>query len=263
MVSANVIEKALNNPSDALFPHSYGKQVQIQSIQDDINSIIADVQWGFFTEVQTSSANLLGQFETFANIINAMHSPVLADFNQLPAGSCRDGAETLINTTRTQTGFNAGNCATRVNNAVANIIQKIDKLFENFNHQFSEIQQIVVKSYIKSNLFVDKPGDVIKQMDTFFNKVDSRWKEQKPEFTKLRSQLATDLAAEHAKLSVCNSDVITFAETMFRLTSSQIDSCNEFNQQQRAGARAAAPQNNIMGEAMNFMNNFTFRFAQE
>lgn len=262
MAAANVIEPALINPADPLFPHSYAKQAQIQNIQDDIDSIVAEVQRGFLEETKKSSSNLLSEFESFANTINAKHAPVLADFIELPAGSCRDGAETLINTTRTQTGFNAGNCATRVNNAIANIMAKVDKLFENFNRQFSEIQQIVVKSYIKSNLFVDMPDVVIEKMDRFFDNVDARWKEQKPEFSKLRAQLATDLAAEHAKLSTCNADVVTFADTMFRLTSGQIDSCREFNQAQRAGARASA-QRNYMEEAMNFMNSYTFRFAQE
>lgn len=265
MAAANVIEPiqpALINPADPLFPHSYGKQAEIQSIQNDIDSIVAEVQRGFLEETRVSSANLLNQFETFANTINAKHAPVLTAFNQLPAGSCRDGAETLINTTRTQTGFNAGNCATRVNTAVANIIAKIDRLFENFNRQFSEIQQIVIKSYIKSNLFVDMPDVVIDKMDSFFNNVDARWKEQKPEFSKLRAQLAADLAVEHAKLTSCNAEVVVFADTMFGLTAGQISSCEEFNQAQRAGARAAAPRN-YMEEAMNFMNSYTFTFAQE
>lgn len=261
MANAAAREPRLINPADPLFPHSYAKQAEIQAIQDDIDSIIADVQWGFFSEVQNSSAELLSQFGIFADKINTMHAPVLADFTALPPSSCRDGAETLLNTTRTQTGFQAGNCANRVNNAITVILEKIDKLFENFNRQFSEIQQIVVKSYIKSNLFVDMPDEVITKMDRFFNNVDARWKEQKPEFSKLRNQLRADLTAEHGKLATCTKDVVTFAETMFGLTLGQIDACKEYTQSQRAGARASASRN-FIEEAMSYMNSAQFRFSQ-
>lgn len=169
MTSANSIEPLMMIPVDDVFPYSYEKQAAIQTIQDEINDIVAEVQWGFFNEVQNSSSFLVRHFQDLVSVVNDLHGPILSDFSQLPKDECRDGAEVLINTTRDQTGFKGANCATRVNNAITSILAGTETLFENFNRQFSEIQQIVVKSFIKNNLFVGMPDDVTRKMDKNYN----------------------------------------------------------------------------------------------
>lgn len=249
------------NPSDPLFPHSFNKQSQLQEIQDDINLIIAEVQWGFYEEVKASSGASVDNFENLANAINALHAPILADFTELDPSSCRDGAETLINVTRTQTGFHAGNCASRLYNAVTAHVAKIGSLFENFNAQFSEIQQIVVKSFIQSNLFVDMPTDVMNKMDAKYELVKTRWDAQKPSFVALRAQLKKDLDEEIEKLQVCQSESTTLATTLYNMVRGQIDVCIEFNQNGNARARAGpASSRNFVAEAMNYLANHQFEF---
>lgn len=252
------------NPSEPLFPHSFEKQAEVQAIQDDINGIIGEVQWGFFEEVQGSSAESLAKIEILANQINELHAPIYEAFSQLPAGSCRDGAETLINTTRTQTGFHAGNCASRLNNAVSNVLTRIGQLFENFNSQFSEIQQIVVKSFIKSNLFVDVPTDVMNKMDANYNFVKARWDELRPDFVELRNRLKAELATENTNLQSCQQESVNLATTLYGITRSQIDVCIEFNQNENQRARAGPTSNrNFVEEAVNFIANYHFEYPYQ
>lgn len=260
MTSANSIQPAMNIPSEEVFPYSYEKQEEIQSIQDEIDQVVTDVQWAFFNEVHNSSSSLVKHFKNFADTINEQHASILSDFIQLPENSCRDNAETLINTTRTQTGFNGGNCANRVNNAITSILARTDSLYEDFNRQFSEIQQIVVKSYIKSNLFIDSTELVKGNMDENFNLVKTRWDELKPNFNSIREQLKADLNEEDAKLTICHLDSVAFAESMYRLTRSQIEVCQENAAAGVARARVAN-EHNYVAEALSFMNSFEVRYA--
>lgn len=252
------------NPSDPLFPYSFGKQVQIQAIQDDINEIIAQVQWGFFEEVQGASAESLTKFENLANRINELHAPIYEDFSQLPPSSCRDGAETLINTTRIQTGFHAGNCASRLDNAVSSILADTNQLFENFNSQFSEIQQIVVKSFVQSNLFVDLPTDVMGKMDDNHVMVEARWDALRPDFVELRNKLKGELSSENSILQNCQQESVNLATTLYGMTRGQIDVCIEYSQNVNQRARAApVSSRNFIEEAVNFLANHKFEYPYQ
>lgn len=262
LTSANPLAPAIQFPNNDIFPYSYQKQEAIQSVQNEIDDVIADVQIGFFMEVQNSSEYLLQHIEDLANTVSGIYASILDDFDAVKKGECRDGVESIINLTRSQSGYTAGNCATRVNKDITSILARNYNLFENFNRQFSEIQQIVVKSFIKNNLFIDKPEEVIRKMDDNYNLVKARWDELKPDFTTLRAALRNELIVEDAKFAICHFDVMEFVESMYRNIRGQIDECNYFENNANARASAANGRDYI-AEAMTLSNNFKARFSEE
>lgn len=262
LTSANPLAPSIQFPNIDIFPSSFEKQEAIQVIQNQIDEVIVDVQIGFFMEVKNSSEYLLQHIEDLANTISGLHDSIMSDFVNVKEGTCRNYVEEIIKLTKSVSGSNAGNCALDVNNAITSILTRSDDLFENFNRQFSEIQQIVVKSFIKNNLFIDKPEEVIRKMDDNYNLVKTRWDNLKPDFTSLRAALRNDLVIKDATFAICHSNIEKYVEEMYRLSRGQIEQCN-YNENNENAQASAASDRNYVAEAIILSNNFKAQYSVE
>lgn len=204
---------------------------------------------------------MLQHIEDLSNSVSGTYASILDDFDGVKNGTCRDDVKEIIERTRSVAGSNAGICADLANNAITSVLARNDNLFENFNRQFSEIQQIVVKSFIKNNLFIDKPEEVIRKMNDNYDLVSTRWDELKPDFTRLRAVLRNELVIEDAKFAICHSDIVGFVDDMYRLARSQIDKCN-YNGNDVNALASAVDGRDYYAEAMTLANNFNARYGE-
>lgn len=211
---------------------SWEYQNELQSIQSEIDIAIADVQNGFFSVLSSSTSQTLEQYQNHTIDIENLHAPIYERFQRLAEGSCRATTETLINLTRDQTGFGASNCANDYDVAVRRIINDLSIEFNNFNLQFAQLQQIVVKGFIQQNIFLT-PEDASSKMKNMLDIVSKRWADVKPNLASLRASLSNRVAIQNRELTNCHNNVESFAVNMYSMVNTQLTQCENFNNSKR------------------------------
>lgn len=176
------------------------------------------------------------QYENHINAVEEEYTPHLETFEQLPAGSCKDEANNLLNTIIRFTGFEASNCAKAYDNVVSEKVADANKELVRFDAVYSDIQSFVVKSFIRQNFFV-YPQEIESTIVDVLKVVQDRWNLTKPEFEAVRRNLAISIGVENIQLGECHDSILQLAVNQFAWFRSIANTCVEFNTPQRASDR--------------------------
>jgi hypothetical protein len=220
-------DKKLIHP-DFLFVHAWEYQAILTNLQADINSAIQEVQTAVSNVLKTSTSQTLTQYETHVNDVQAEYEPHLEQFQTLKPGDCRNDAEGILNRTASSTGYRASNCAAAYDNRVQNEVAIANRAFVRFDDLFSQVQSIVVKSFIGSNQFLT-PEDIQDKITEIYELVNGKWAGSKPEIEAVRRNLASAITAQNIELGNCHQANLNYATMFFGMFREAVQICIDFD----------------------------------
>lgn len=221
------IDNFLIHP-DFVFENAWHHQELLGELQDNINEAIFDVQTAVSSVLEGSTGKALTQHEGHINDLLTLRQPLAEAFDKLKDGSCRNSAQTILDSTTEITGFEASNCVTRYSESVDKDIARATAALVKFDDLYGLVQQIVVKSFIGKNKFVN-PEDISDTITAMYALVEARWADAKPTMDALKQELSSKINAHQAKLDDCNDYNIETALFGFRFVERQINTCKEFD----------------------------------
>jgi hypothetical protein len=223
---------------DFLFVHSWEYQARLAELQADINESIEEVQTAVSSVLKESSDNTLRQYQTHVGEVEEVYVPMLEGFQVLKPGDCRNDAEDVLNRTTTNTGYRASNCAATYDNRIQLAITAARNSLENFDGLFSQVQSIVVKSFIGRNSFVH-PESIEDKIIEIYDLVKKGWEESKPEVEMTKRGLTSAIAAQFSELVKCHQANLNYAKTFFGMFEDMVQTCIDFDNTPNPFARSA------------------------
>lgn len=208
-----------------LINKAWSRQFDLNLLQDQIDVAIADVQNGFFEVLKNSTSQALSQHETHNRQIDDIHKVIYERFSRLPEGSCRNTVQNMIDLEREASGFSGSNCMRFYDRDVTPIITETNFEFTKNNRLLSELQQIVVKAFIKQNIHLT-PSDAADTMDKIFDHVNKQWLSIRPSLEDLRIAMRTRIGNRFRELVNCHGNVFGFSVTGYeRIESYMYEQC--------------------------------------
>lgn len=220
-------EVKLQNPG-LLFETAWNYQEQLLGLQDDINESIEEVVTAVSTILKSSTQETLGQYELLYDDIDDIYAPLLVGFNALKPSDCRDTAERALNDTTQFAGFDASICAQTYDDDVRMSIAAANRALSGIDGLYSQVQLIVVKSFIGKNAFT-MSDDIEDTIAKIFELVSNRWANSKPDLESLKSRLAAEIAGKNKELGECNVQISDDVASLSGRFQRMVQTCVTFN----------------------------------
>jgi hypothetical protein len=200
----------------------------LTELQGEINDSIEEVQVAVSSVLKSSTSQTLTQYQTHVDEVEAVYVPMLDNFQTLKPGDCRNDAEDILNRTTTNTGYRASNCASVYDTRVRSEIAVATKALSRFDDLYNQVQNIVVKSFIGQNSFVN-PEAIEDKIIEIFDLVKGRWEGSKPEIEAVRRNLASAITAQNAELGNCHQANLNYAKNFFKMFEDTVQICIDFD----------------------------------
>lgn len=213
---------------DFALEHAWEYQALLTEMQTEINGLVNEMQTLVSNILESSTSETLTQYYTHIVAIQAEYVPMLEAFNALAPGECRTNAETMLNSTTQFTGFETSNCASVYNQRVKLEIDNANKALVRFDDLYSQVQTIVVKGFIAQNAFLT-PEQIVDDITYIYEAVQARWAISKPELEAVKNTLQTVIADQNRILGNCHNSVQNFAQVMFGMFRSSVQTCSDYN----------------------------------
>lgn len=191
--------------------------------------------------LKTYTNEVLRQYQTNIQEIEAEYAPHYETFNRLAPGNCRDNAYTILNSVITFTGFEGSNCAKYYDNEVRAILAGTQGALDGFDEVFSQLQSIAVKAFVGQNAFLN-PGEIEYKIVEIFNLVRARWEESKPQFQGVRISLLQSIGMELSQLRDCHKWIVEVAHGQFEFFNSIAKTCTEYGLESLMGRSVNAEE---------------------
>ncbi|CAO1315285.1 unnamed protein product [Diamesa hyperborea] len=150
-----------------MFFSAWEYQSKLTSLQQDINLQLKAIRTSVSNVLRSSSTQTLEQTERNTVSIWSQDVPVRDILFALESTACTDNMKSILNQVTKYSGFQSSNCITRYDESVETELKAAYALLEKYESLFSDIQQIVVKSFIQSNIFLTSDTIIIKFQSTF------------------------------------------------------------------------------------------------
>lgn len=193
--------------------------------------MIQEVHTAVSVVLKESTSVTLHQFEDHVEIIVTEYNPYLVDFNELAPGACRDRAETMLTDTVSFSGFDGAVCASKYNEKVQTKIDIASKSLVRFDDVYSQVQSIVVKSFIGQNVYTN-PDDIQKKFKDIFDLAEGKWNASRPEIESVVNDLASSIDKQNIELGRCHDKIMDDAVAQFGRFGRMVQTCNDFNNSQ-------------------------------
>lgn len=213
---------------DFLFTSAWEYQVKLQEFQEKINAVVHAVIVAVSEVLEGSTAETLKQYEDHVNVIEKIYAPSLKSFEGLKPGSCRNSAETILNQTTLFTGFKASNCAYTYNSRVTTEVNDANKALVRFDDVYTQVQSIVVKAFVGSNVFLT-PEDIQEKFIEIYKLVTDRWEETEPEIEAVKRNLQTRITNQNVELGRCHGEIETETEGEYKRFRDMVKVCEDFD----------------------------------
>lgn len=216
-------DKKLIHP-DFLFKHAWEYQNLLADLQGDINKAIEEVQVAVSSVLKSSTNQTLKQYEDHTEAVEDAYVPFMEQFKAVKPGQCRTDGEVNLFNTATQSGYRAGLCSYTYHSKVDIEVANANKALVRFDDLYSQVQSIVIKSFIGYNQFLT-PEDIQDKITEIYELVEGRWAGSKPEIESVRRNLAAAIAAQNTELGNCHNANINYINRIFTLHAEMVQVC--------------------------------------
>jgi hypothetical protein len=213
---------------DFLFVHSWEYQTRLTELQTDIDKTIEEVQTAVSSVLKESADNTLRLYETHVSDVEEIYVPMLDGFKVLKPGDCRNDAEDVLNRTTTNTGYRASNCASTYDNRIQSAINLARNSLTDFGGLYSQVQSIVMKSFIGRNSFIE-PETIKDKIVEIYELVKDKWEISRPEVEMVKSSLSSAIAVQFDELTKCHAANLNYAKTFFGMFAETVQICIDFD----------------------------------
>lgn len=213
---------------DFVFLHSWEYQERLIDLQGDINESIEEIQVAVSSVLKSSTSQTLQQFESHISDVEGIYVPMLAAFQTLNPGNCRNDAEDVLNRTTTNTGYRASICAATYDIRVRTEVDAAANALSHFNGLNSQVQSIVVKAFVGQNKYAN-PEAIEDKITEIFDIVKGKWEGSKPEIHGIRENLASSISAQNGELVKCHEANLKTAATFYAMFEDMVQVCIDFD----------------------------------
>ncbi|CAO1350975.1 unnamed protein product [Diamesa serratosioi] len=225
---------------DELFITANDFQNKLTSLQQDINLQLTAIRTSVSNVLRSSSSQTLAQIENNSIAILEQDAPVREIVFALESTSCTNNLRSLLNGFTEFSGFPSSTCVARYDDSVQSALKAAYALLEKYEGIFSEVQQIVVKSFIRQNAFLT-PDAIIETIQNQYEIRAQEWEKIRPDIESFVKSLAGNVAVFNAVLESCFANVQTSLTPSYNLLLSEVAVCKEFDNTRTPFAKLATP----------------------
>lgn len=214
--------------TEELFITAKDYQSRLTALQQDINLQLTAIRTSVSNVLTLSSGKTLEQIENNTIAILALDAPVRAVVGPLDSTACIDNLKNLLEGTTEFSGFPSSTCVARYEESVRSALKTAYALLEKFEGLFVDVQQVVIKSFIKRNAFLT-PDLIIETFTNQYNAQAEDWERIRPEIESFVKSLSGNVAVFNNVLESCFSNIQTNLIPTYSRIVAEIAVCKEFD----------------------------------
>lgn len=198
-------------------------------LQEDINQVLNQIQTAVSSVLETSTNETLEEYEDHVNSILAFDTAVSEGTLRInPDSMCRALLENNLLLTTNLTGFESSNCAASYNTKVSLEIGNFTMKLLRYNNIYENVQQIIVQSFIKQNVFTS-PDDIEATFHRIYNNILESWNMSKPQIDDLIQALKEAITNANVLLDGCHDRLLTFITPSYNNLLNNVEMCISFD----------------------------------
>lgn len=213
---------------ELLFVNAWEYQSKLTSLQQDINLQLIAIRTSVSNVLRSSSTQTLEQTERNAVSIWSQDAPVRDIVFALENTACTYNIKSILNKVTEYSGFPSSNCIARYDKSVQAELKAAYALLEKYEGLFSEIQQIVVKSFIQENIFLTSQAIILKFQSQLKTSIED-WEKTRFNIASFIQSLTTNVAVFNTVLESCYNDVQLNLVPSYNLVLAEVSICKEFD----------------------------------
>ena len=214
--------------TETLFESAWEYEEKFTTLQQDIDLQLTAIRLTVSTVLKSSSSETLSQIENNTLAILEKEAPIRDVVFNLDPTACTNNLRTVLNGVTEFSGFPSSTCVARYDTAVQTVLKDAYAMLEQYNGLFKEVQQIVVRSFIRQNAFLT-PEVIAQTFKTQYETLSANWDKVNPDIESFVKTVTRRVSANNVILNTC------FNTTQANLTPSysriidEVDICNEFD----------------------------------
>lgn len=214
--------------TDSLFIKAWEYHNKFISLQNDINLQLAAVRNSVSNVLRISSNTTLKQIEENSVAILEKDAFVRDTLFSLEITACTNNLKSLLNGVTEFSGFPSSNCINRYDEGVKIELNDSLIIMEKYNGLFNEVQQIVIKSFIRQNAFLT-PDAIIATFENQYEFLIEKWEKIVPSIEIFVKSLAGNIAVHKTALDGCFNIVQVNLTPSYNRIVDEIIACHEFD----------------------------------
>lgn len=210
------------------------------ALQQDINLQLTAIRTSVSNVLRSSSSQTLEQIENNTVAILDQDAPVRETLFAIEKTACTNNLRSLLDGVTEFSGFPSSTCVARYDDSVQSALKAAYALLEKYEGLFSEVQQIVVKSFVKQNAFLT-PEAIIETFQSQYQTRSEDWERIRPDIETFVKSLSGNVAVFNTVLKTCFTNIHTNLSPSYALILTEIGVCREFDNTKSPFAMLSAP----------------------
>lgn len=216
------------NRSESLFIQAWEYQDKLTTLQENINLQLTAIRLSVSSVLKSSSSKTLEQIENNTIAIIEQDQPIRDVVFNLEPTACTNNLRTVLNGVTEFSGFPSSTCVSRYDNGVKVVLNDSYIMLDQYNGLFSEVQQVVVKSFIRQNAFLT-PETIIETSKIQYERLNENWTKVIPNIEEFVKSLESKIAEINVNLGSCfNQTQANLIPSYVRIID-EVDICKEFD----------------------------------
>lgn len=212
----------------SLFVVANDYQTRFEDLQTDINEKLTEVRTAVSTVLKKSSGVTLEQIETNSDSILALDDVVRKIIFGENLSVCNINLRNQINSVTEFSGFESSNCVNRYDTSVQAELKTAYEILRQYEGLNYEVQQIVVRSFIKANIYLE-PELVEDRFKEQYKNRSEEWEKIRPDIEKFVADLSGNIAGFNQVLKGCFDKVQDSVKPEYARLEGDIAVCREFD----------------------------------
>jgi len=213
---------------DSLFVRAHEYQTAAYNLQQDIDEQLTVLRIAVSTVLKHSSNETLAQIEENAQKLFAQDQPTRNEIYSLSSSLCVNNLKVLLNSITEFSGFGSSNCVTTYDKKVQDTLSAASVLLQRYQGTFGNVLQIVVRSFIGKNVFLE-PQDIETRFIEEFSKRNDEWQQVRPDVEEFRNTLSGTISAHNQALEICFKNLQNDVAPSYGLLYGEISTCQFFD----------------------------------
>lgn len=213
---------------DSLFEKAWEYQDEVTALQQDIDETLTEIRTAVSLVLKSSSRETLGQIENNAHALMDQDAPARGAIFAEGSSPCINNLKVLINAITEFTGFGSSNCVTTYDKSVQGTLSTAKAFLQKYEESFSNVQQIVVRSFIGKNAFVQY-DEIEARFGEQYNLRKSQWDAFRPDVEEFVRTLDANIAVFNTALGECFVTIQQNVAPAYDELQGEIQTCLDFN----------------------------------
>lgn len=212
----------------SLFEEAWKYQNSLKELQQDINDKLTAIRTSVSTVLRSSSNTTLTQVESNANQLLAQEEPARKAIFDLASSVCVNNLKVLINGITEFTGFGSSNCVATYDKNLNGVLNTAYALLQKYEGTYGDVQQIVVRSFIGKNAFL-QADEIEARFGENYNLRYDEWQLARPDVEEFVDTLSGNVAVLNSALETCFEAVQENVVPAYVFLQDEISTCNNFD----------------------------------